>query len=85
MLYRGISVRETAMMLGVPEKTVRMWLYRDKIKRTRDGRIDVESVRKWWDQDRDRGRGNRKPHHRARFNPYDHPDAPSNRDRPCSD
>lgn len=69
-LYHGITVRDAAMLVGVPEGTVRNWLYRGKIKRTEDGQIDPMTLHEWWDYQRDQRKGSREPVHRARHNPY---------------
>lgn len=73
----GITVRDAAMMLGVPEKTVRRWLGRIEGLRAQDGQIDPIALQEWWDYKRDKKRGSRNEVHRSKLNHYDHPDAPS--------
>lgn len=69
-LYHGISVRDAAMLVGVPEGTVRNWLYRGNIQRTQDGQIDPMTLQEWWDYKRDQAKAKRGDVHRARHDPY---------------
>lgn len=76
-LYHGVSVRDAAMMIGVPEQTVRKWLHRGNIERTTDGQVDPVTLQEWWDYKRDARLGKRGPVHRAKHNPYGGTGAPS--------
>lgn len=75
--YHGVSIRDAAMMLGVPEQTIRTWLKRGKIERTPDGQINPFTLREWWDIKRHKGRGKRNPANQAKHNPYAHPESPA--------
>lgn len=57
-LYHGITVRDAVLMVhawggSVPAGTVRQWLTRGQVKRTRDGHVDPHSLHEWWAYDRD--------------------------------
>lgn len=69
-LYHGISVRDAAMMCGVPETNVRKWLERGILIRTGDGQICPFSLREWWDAKRDMDKAARNPAAATRRNPY---------------
>lgn len=76
-LHHGISIRDAAMLIGVPEGTVRMWLNRGHVHRTPDGQVDPFTLQEWWETKRDAQRGSRGEVHRSKSNPFDHPGAPS--------
>ncbi len=69
-MFHGVTVRDAAMLCGVPEATVRKWLHRGNITRTEDGQIDPFALRDWWDFKRDSRLAQRAEVHRARHNPY---------------
>jgi hypothetical protein len=77
----GMSVREAAMLIGVPEGTIRIWLHRGVNIRSQDGRIDYFLIQEWWDDGRS-ARGNRTTETASKRNPYAHPAAPSATPRP---
>jgi hypothetical protein len=68
-LYHGITIRDAAMICGVPEANVRQWLSRGKLVRTTDGQICPLSLREWWDS-RSIDQAKRGPEHTTRNNPY---------------
>lgn len=69
-LYHGVSVRDAAMMCGVPEANVRDWLRRGVLQRTGDGRICPFSLRDWWDFKRDTAKAARNNESKTCSNPY---------------
>ena len=71
-LHHGITIRDAAMMCGVPEANVRKWLSRGLLIRTGDGQICPFSLREWWDYKRQTAQAQRNPIVSARQNPYAH-------------
>ena len=69
-LFHGISIRDAAMMVGVPEQTIRQWLRRGNIQRTQDGQVDPFTLQEWWDHKRKENLAARNPVHQAKHNPY---------------
>lgn len=67
--YHGVSIRDAAMLVGVPEATVRKWLQRGNIQRSTDGQVDPFALQEWWDYKRS-PRANRGNQCAARDNPY---------------
>jgi hypothetical protein len=73
----GVSIRDAAMMIGVPEQTIRSWLRRVHGLRSQDGQVDPFRLQEWFDYERDHARAKRQPAHRAKHNPYQHPESPA--------
>lgn len=69
-LYHGISIRDAAMMCGVPEANVKMWLNRGNLIRTGDNQICPFSLMEWWETKRDTKRAKRNAAVKTRSNPY---------------
>ena len=69
-LYHGISVRDAAMMIGVPEANIRKWLSRGILQRTGDGQICPFHLVEWYESRRDVKKGKRADQYATRNNPY---------------
>jgi hypothetical protein len=56
--YHGVTIADVELMVimmggRVTQTTIRSWLNRGNITRSRDGLIDPESVINWWEIHRD--------------------------------
>jgi hypothetical protein len=56
--YHGITIADVELMVimmggKVGQGTIRSWLSRGNITRSRDGLINPESVINWWEHERD--------------------------------
>jgi hypothetical protein len=56
--YHGVTIADVELMVimmggKVSQPTIRSWLNRGNITRSRDGLIDPESVINWWEIHRD--------------------------------
>lgn len=69
-LYHGISVRDAAMMIGVPETNIRKWLSRGILVRTADKQICPLNLVEWYDKDYDQRKAKRNDAVKTRRNPY---------------
>jgi hypothetical protein len=63
-LYHGITVRDAVLLIhsqgGVTTAaTVRKWVQRGQVQRTRDGQIDPFTLIEWWEYQRDHAKGKR--------------------------
>lgn len=56
-LYHGVTVRDAVLMVSmwggtVSAATVRKWVSRGQVQRTKDGQIDPFTLQEWWDYQR---------------------------------
>ena len=56
-LYHGVTVKDAVIMVGtrggtVSPATIRKWVSRGQVQRTRDGQIDPFTLIEWWDYQR---------------------------------
>lgn len=67
---RGITIRDAAMLIGVPETNIRTWLTRVTGLRAHDGRICPRNLVAWYDNERDHSKAKRGTVHATKRNPY---------------
>jgi hypothetical protein len=57
-LYHGVTVTDAVLMVAtwggnVTPATIRKWVSRGQVHRTRDGQIDPFTLEEWWTYQRD--------------------------------
>lgn len=65
MSTHGVTLADVELMVimmggKVSQATIRQWLSRGKIHRSRDGLIDAQSVINWWDAQRNHAQADRR-------------------------